>query len=296
MLLSSSFLTPKSWNSEHTSLKAFTYPMPETRFFHVGKDVYKFKIKYGNTISASIDFHESVVNEELEEAIRVILGNLKNLHPFTTEHLVIFPYLNRWERVSDLRFKHGDTFLIPYPYVCSMYVELNSWQQNVFWGKADHGDICNSANSRDNLKTMDTARASKWRSLEDTVAISHSQQHVDRYVAKNATCIYDATKPKVGRVRLQNDMIHPTQNQPEEIQYQYCRTTTNSGYDNQSLLGEHVQHVRTDNSRQEGQEPIPPERAEENVELKNRGFLELLKSTLLPPLLQRIFSGSSQAP
>lgn len=38
------------WTLEHTSLKPFTYPMPETRFFHAGVNVYKFKIKYGNTI------------------------------------------------------------------------------------------------------------------------------------------------------------------------------------------------------------------------------------------------------
>uniref|UniRef100_A0A8C4VLE5 Uncharacterized protein n=2 Tax=Gopherus TaxID=38771 RepID=A0A8C4VLE5_9SAUR len=29
-------------------LKPFTYPLPETRFLHAGRSVYKLKIRYGN--------------------------------------------------------------------------------------------------------------------------------------------------------------------------------------------------------------------------------------------------------
>ncbi|KAM7174658.1 membrane-anchored junction protein [Macrochelys suwanniensis] len=113
-------------------LKPFTYPLPETRFLHAGRSVYKLKIKYGNFLSSDdIDNNENT-GKELEEAIRVIIGNLDNLYPFATEHLTIFPYLNKWERVSKMRFKHGDTFLTPYPHVCTMYVELNSFQQSIF--------------------------------------------------------------------------------------------------------------------------------------------------------------------
>ncbi|XP_066482609.1 membrane-anchored junction protein [Tiliqua scincoides] len=226
--------------------------MPQTRFFHVGVYVYKFKIKYGNTTSVNIDLHENIVNEELEEAIRVILGNLDDLRPFTTEHLVIFPYLNKWERVSDLRFRHGDAFLIPYPYVCTLYIELNS---SVFLGEEEFRDTWDSVNSRHKPRdNMDTERAIKWRRLEGTAEMSHAQ------------------------------------NQQEEIQNQYCGTTS-SGYDDMNLW-EHVQYVRTEdteNSQQEGQVPILPKRAEETAELKTRGFLELLKSTLYPPLLQRLW-------
>uniref|UniRef100_A0A8D0HAU7 Membrane anchored junction protein n=1 Tax=Sphenodon punctatus TaxID=8508 RepID=A0A8D0HAU7_SPHPU len=115
------------------SLKPFTYPLPETRFLHAGTRVYKFKIKYGNTVRDK-ENNKSIL-KELEEAIRVILGNLETLHPFTTEHFIIFPYLSKWERVSKLGFKHGSTFLVPYPYVCTMYVEFSSCQQNILFGK-----------------------------------------------------------------------------------------------------------------------------------------------------------------
>uniref|UniRef100_A0A8D0C8R6 Uncharacterized protein n=1 Tax=Salvator merianae TaxID=96440 RepID=A0A8D0C8R6_SALMN len=91
-------------------------------------NVYKFKIKYGNTMN----FRNSSI---FQDTIRVILGNLDNLCPFTTEHLIIFPYLNKWERVSDLKFMHGEIFLVPYPYVCTIYVELNSLKKSKFEGK-----------------------------------------------------------------------------------------------------------------------------------------------------------------
>ncbi|XP_054700344.1 membrane-anchored junction protein-like [Grus americana] len=117
------------------SLKPFTYPLPETRFLHAGRLVYKLKIRYGNFNSApDLNGTESAV-KELEEAIRVILGNLGDLHPFSTEHFTIFPYLSKWERVSKMRFKHENVHLVPYPYVCTMYLELNSFQQNVSCGK-----------------------------------------------------------------------------------------------------------------------------------------------------------------
>ncbi|KFZ48767.1 Uncharacterized protein C11orf85, partial [Podiceps cristatus] len=34
-----------------------------------------------------------------------------------------------------MRFKHEKVHLVPYPYICTMYLELNSFQQNVSCGK-----------------------------------------------------------------------------------------------------------------------------------------------------------------
>nr|XP_020652836.1 membrane-anchored junction protein [Pogona vitticeps] len=301
------------WISEHTSLKPFMYPVPETRFFHAGRNVYKFKIKYGNTVSVNTDFHESVANEELQEAIRVILGNLDNLCPFTTEHLIIFPYLNKWERVSNLRLMHGDTFLTPYPYVCTIYVELNSWKQNAFGGKVEYRDESNSVNTGSILReNIDAERAVKWRRLENTVEVSHTQVYAhrpmlhisfasncsrrhttQRNVLKNAACIYKTAKP-----RLQKDMIYLPQNQPEEMPHRCCGPAIlNRGYDNSDLWA-HVEYFRTENaenSQKEGEVSVLQKKSEEGMELKKKGFLELLKSTVFPPLLQRIFNGSHQS-
>ncbi|XP_039919421.1 membrane-anchored junction protein-like isoform X3 [Hirundo rustica] len=111
------------------SLKPFTYPLPETRFLHAGRHVYKFKIR-----SPSLSLTEDAAKES-EEVIRVILGNLDDLHPFSTDHFTVFPYLSKWERVSKMKFKHENVHLVPYPYMCTLYLELNSFQQNVSCGK-----------------------------------------------------------------------------------------------------------------------------------------------------------------
>ncbi|XP_044298926.1 membrane-anchored junction protein isoform X2 [Varanus komodoensis] len=262
----------RGWSSEHTSLKPFTYPVPETRFLHAGVNVYKFKIKYGNTTCINTDLQEGVVNEELQDAIRIILGNLDNLCPFTTEHLTIFPYLNKWERVSDLRFMHGDAFLTPYPYVCTVYVESKSWKQNVFGDKTKNTDVYNSVNRGSKLReTVDTERAIKWGRWEDAEEISHTRVHVDRNVAKSAT--HDTSKSNYNR----------------------CSSArVGSDYDNRSVLGESMKTKNTENRHPEGQPPALEKRSEESMALKKKGFLESLKSTLFPPVLQQIFSGNGQ--
>ncbi|XP_066538021.1 uncharacterized protein [Hoplias malabaricus] len=107
-------------------IQGFSFPVPETRFFLVGQQVYKFKIRRGSRISCEEEILESdFVSEELENAVRAVLMNLDNLHPFTTQHFNIFPYKSRWERVSELRFKKGDVKLSAYPFLITLYVETN---------------------------------------------------------------------------------------------------------------------------------------------------------------------------
>ncbi|EDM12584.1 hypothetical gene supported by BC078985 [Rattus norvegicus] len=48
------------------SLKPFTYPFPETRFLHAGTNVYKFKIRYGNSIRGEEIEDKGVIIQELE--------------------------------------------------------------------------------------------------------------------------------------------------------------------------------------------------------------------------------------
>ncbi|XP_045412051.1 membrane-anchored junction protein isoform X2 [Lemur catta] len=117
------------------SLKPFTYPFPETRFLHAGPNVYKFKIRYGNSIRGEEIEDKEVIIRELEDSIRVVLGNLDNLQPFATEHFIVFPYKSKWERVSHLKFKHGEIVLIPYPFVFTLYVEMKWFHENLSPGK-----------------------------------------------------------------------------------------------------------------------------------------------------------------
>ncbi|XP_076778554.1 membrane-anchored junction protein isoform X2 [Arvicanthis niloticus] len=48
------------------SLKPFTYPFPETRFLHAGPNVFKFKIRYGNSIRGEEIEDKGVIIQELE--------------------------------------------------------------------------------------------------------------------------------------------------------------------------------------------------------------------------------------
>ncbi|XP_063248000.1 uncharacterized protein LOC134547817 [Prinia subflava] len=84
--------------------------------------------------SPSLSLTESAAKES-EEVVRVILGNLDDLHPFSTDHFTVFPYLSKWERVSKMKFKHENVHLVPYPYICTLYLELNSFQRNISCGK-----------------------------------------------------------------------------------------------------------------------------------------------------------------
>ncbi|XP_006861144.1 PREDICTED: uncharacterized protein C11orf85 homolog [Chrysochloris asiatica] len=112
------------------SLKPFTFPFPETRFLHAGLNVYKFKIRYGSSIRLEEIENKDVMVQQLEESIRVVLGNLDNLQPFATEHFIIFPYKSQWESVSRLKFKRGEMVLIPYPFVFTLYVEMKWFHEN----------------------------------------------------------------------------------------------------------------------------------------------------------------------
>ncbi|XP_066895512.1 membrane-anchored junction protein isoform X1 [Kogia breviceps] len=117
------------------SLKPFTYPFPETRFLHAGPNVYKFKIRYGNNIRGEEVENKEVIVQELEDSIRVVLGNLDDLQPFATEHFIVFPYKSKWERVSHLKFKHREIVLVPYPFVFTLYVEMKWFHENLSTGK-----------------------------------------------------------------------------------------------------------------------------------------------------------------
>ncbi|KAK2523099.1 hypothetical protein Q9233_010458, partial [Columba guinea] len=131
------------------SLKPFTYPLPETRFLHAGRLVYKFKIQYGNFSSVpDLDNTERAV-KELEKQVhvaatyscscqkeKVAKSIVRQAAAKQASLLVCFAKdLSKWERVSKMRFKHENVHLVPYPYICTMYLELNSFQQNMSCGK-----------------------------------------------------------------------------------------------------------------------------------------------------------------
>ncbi|XP_075020031.1 membrane-anchored junction protein-like [Calonectris borealis] len=180
-------------------LKPFTCPLLETRFLHAGRLVYKFKSRYGNFNSTpDLDHTESAV-KELDQLVQVILGNLDDLHSFSTDCFTIFPCLSKWERVSKMGFKHENVHLVPYPFICTVYLELHSFQQNVSCGK----DVKKASYELERCLKRRT-EASEGAAVEETVkrrrvevgpGTSCPQSGVDR---TGAECVHHMSKAKHG--------------------------------------------------------------------------------------------------
>ncbi|XP_023391588.1 membrane-anchored junction protein [Pteropus vampyrus] len=149
------------------SLKPFTYPFPETRFLHAGSSVYKFKIRYGKSIRQPKYAWKSTLRRNKLDYFAIIK------FPLTTKSAMRFGYgpsflevgkwyivsiletfaaqdvmageerwpwhhvsdKSKWERVSHLKFKHGELVLVPYPFVFTLYVEIKWVHENLSPGK-----------------------------------------------------------------------------------------------------------------------------------------------------------------
>ncbi|XP_041416725.1 membrane-anchored junction protein-like isoform X2 [Xenopus laevis] len=108
-------------------IKRFSFSLPETRFFHTKKDVFKFKFHYGAHFPMEDTQNKEYISEEIVDSIRAVLANHENLHPFCTEHFIIFPYKTKWDSAARLRFTCGDKTFNPFPFVFTLYIEPKSY-------------------------------------------------------------------------------------------------------------------------------------------------------------------------
>ncbi|XP_039677496.1 membrane-anchored junction protein isoform X4 [Perca fluviatilis] len=106
-------------------LQAFSFPCPETRFFKAGSFIYKFKIRGGSSFRGEKNMGGNCLNQQLEEIIRTVLGNLDSLQPFSSSHFIVFPYRKRREGASKVMCKHGERKLRAYPFTLILYLEKN---------------------------------------------------------------------------------------------------------------------------------------------------------------------------
>ncbi|KAE8607284.1 hypothetical protein XENTR_v10011116 [Xenopus tropicalis] len=108
-------------------IKPFSFPLPETRFFHTEKDVYKFKFHYGTNFTTEDTKSKEHLSKEIVDSIRAVLANYENLHPFCTDHLIVFPYKSKWDSATRLRFACGHKTFNPFPFVFTLYIEPKSY-------------------------------------------------------------------------------------------------------------------------------------------------------------------------
>nr|XP_043876774.1 membrane-anchored junction protein [Solea senegalensis] len=98
------------------TLQSFSFPVAETRLLRAGSFIYKFKIRRS--------FSGEEVNQELEDIIRTVIGNLDTLQPFSSEHFNVFPTdKKQWEGLSEEMCKHGRKTLRAYPFVLLLNLE-----------------------------------------------------------------------------------------------------------------------------------------------------------------------------
>uniref|UniRef100_A0AAY4A0V6 Uncharacterized protein n=1 Tax=Denticeps clupeoides TaxID=299321 RepID=A0AAY4A0V6_9TELE len=100
-------------------IQAFTFPVPETRFFHAGLNIFKFKIRQGANSSGEETIDREIVNQELEVAVRIVLTYLDDLQPFVTKHFCICPC--KFELAVTSNFK-----LLPFSFhIRSLHMTFN---------------------------------------------------------------------------------------------------------------------------------------------------------------------------
>ncbi|XP_065806919.1 membrane-anchored junction protein isoform X2 [Labrus bergylta] len=107
-------------------LSAFSFPLPETRFIKAGSLIYKFTIRGGSSYSGEEVIRRHCLNEELEDIVRTVLGNLDSLGPFSSTHFNVFPYKKPWEGVSKVMCTQCDGNLKAYPLNLLVYLEKNT--------------------------------------------------------------------------------------------------------------------------------------------------------------------------
>ncbi|XP_028627122.1 membrane-anchored junction protein [Grammomys surdaster] len=204
------------------SLKPFTYPFPETRFLHAGPNVYKFKIRYGNSIRGEEIEDKGVIIQELEDSIRAVLANMDNLKPFVTEHFIVFPYKSKWERVSHLKFKHGEIILTPYPFVFTLYIEMKWFAENLPSGKPADGIPLELVLAE---KEAEEATMRKRKLMEEPASPCRPEPH--RAKMKTSSEASSSKKPLKESKRIRD----------EEAQQEYQETPASTVKEQDATLG-----------------------------------------------------------
>ncbi|XP_036967852.1 membrane-anchored junction protein isoform X3 [Acanthopagrus latus] len=94
-------------------------------FIRAGGSVYQFRIRGGSSCSGEEAMGGNCFDQELEEIIRTVLGNLESLQPFSSAHFNVYPYKQQREGVSSVLCQHYERKLRVYPFILHVYLERN---------------------------------------------------------------------------------------------------------------------------------------------------------------------------
>ncbi|KFP69298.1 hypothetical protein N310_08616, partial [Acanthisitta chloris] len=95
-----------------------------------------------------------------------------------------------------MMFKHENVSLVPYPYICTLYLELNSFQQAVSCGKEGNKDSDALVRKRDHMSESTVVEGTaKRRRVEVRAETSCPQSCVDR---TGDECVHQKSKAEHG--------------------------------------------------------------------------------------------------
>ncbi|NWV13217.1 MAJIN protein, partial [Ptilonorhynchus violaceus] len=95
-----------------------------------------------------------------------------------------------------MKFKHENVHLVPYPYICTLYLELNSFQQNISCGKEVNKGPDELVRRRNEMSESTVVEeAVKRRRVEVRAETSCPQSCMNR---TGADCIHKMNKAEHG--------------------------------------------------------------------------------------------------
>ncbi|KAK5848516.1 hypothetical protein PBY51_006123 [Eleginops maclovinus] len=174
-------------------LQAFSSTLAETRFFRAGSCIYKFKIRGGCSFRGEEVMGGNCFNQELEEVIRTVLGNLDSLQPFFSAHFNIFPYKKRWKGAPKVVPKHGDRKLAAYPYCLILYLEKNMQDEA---SKQAEEKLSPKMFTTRGGHTQDLNQDFETKSKASVVGLSLDRPHAHREVKEDAGCFDEKYEPQ----------------------------------------------------------------------------------------------------
>ncbi|NXN88429.1 MAJIN protein, partial [Bombycilla garrulus] len=95
-----------------------------------------------------------------------------------------------------MKFKHENVHLVPYPYICTLYLELKSFQQNISCGKEANKESDELVKRRNEMSESTAMKeAVKRRRMDVRDDTSCSQSCMDR---TGADCVHQMSKAEHG--------------------------------------------------------------------------------------------------
>ncbi|NP_001383313.1 membrane-anchored junction protein isoform 2 [Gallus gallus] len=174
-----------------------------------------------------------------------------------------------------MRFKHKNVNLVPYPYICTMYLELNSFQQSLSLGREVNSDTSEPVKRKSEIPEMtDMEETVKRRRVEGQTETSYPKLCMDRPGAESVHCV----------IKAEHGL---EKNYSKEIQREHSPASLSMGCNQESLWGPVGYNVegRAETTQAEGEMQV----LQQMDQISTKGTVEP-KRGRLSKFWRRVFS------